>query len=224
MDNFRKYIPYILIFVLIIAGVAAYFLLKSPNQNGTQNSNANINSDTGDIGNAEENLTNVDPDSVTAAAKENYALGKEKALFWHSDAVFVAASLKMNTIALNDANETYVFDSPTDPQNHFVFTISQKSKRFIRAIIPADDYLGAGLLPIDGQYWKLSYAAALQTAEKEGGADFRDKTLDWEIELTLRRDAPNNWLYWIVEYKQKSGEGNSLTVKINSNNGEVVTE
>jgi len=222
MEQLRKFIPFILLLVLIIAGVAAYFLLLKPKQAEKQTPpEEQQNENTNGTEVTEENLSNIDPESVIQSSKENFATSQEKALAWHQNAVFVAFSVKLTSLNVNSGTETYVFDSKNEPTNHFVFTISQESKRFIRAIIPVDDYLGMGLLPIDTKYWKLSYAAALQTAEKNGGVEFRDTHLDWNIELTLKRGEPNDWLWWYVEYRQESGT-DSLSIQINASSGKVI--
>ncbi len=167
-----------------------------------------------------EDLTNLDPSQFDTQLKQNLDLATEKAKKWRSDAVLVYVQVKLTSTTPGQGSETYVFDSPTLKDYHFAFTISQKSKNYIRAIIPTEDYLGSGLLPIESKYWKLNYVSALQLSEEEGGKEFREQNLDWEIELNLKRGEPQNWLYWFVEYKTEAGA--SLSVQINSNTGEVV--
>jgi len=225
MESLRKYLPLGLLVVLIFAAIIAYFLLfKSKTTSVPNNNNMNANTNNTNTNNdvVSEDLTTVDPDSVVNSAKENYRVAFQKAREWRQDAYFVAFSLKLTSVELESGNETYVFDSPSDPSNHFVVTIAQKSKRYLRAIIPQTDYLGAGLLPVDAKFWKISYAGALQIAEKNGGYEFRDSHLDWTLELTLKRDEPNGWLWWFVEYGQKD-QSNSLTVQINAYTGEVIS-
>jgi len=186
--------------VLLGIGFLGYFLFFSkkstpsppPNQpeRKTENKDTETNPEV-------EDLSNIDPASVDSDIQENLTLATEKG-----------------------GMETYVFDSPSVPNLHFTFTISQKSKQFIRAAIPTEDYLGSGLLPIDKQYWKLNYVSALQIAEKEGGKDFRDRYLYWTVELNLKRGEPKNWLYWDVKYQERGGD--SLSVRINPYTGEVV--
>jgi len=209
--------------VLLGIGFLGYFLFFSkkstpsppPNQpeRKTENKDTETNPEV-------EDLSNIDPASVDSDIQENLTLATEKALLWRPDAVLVCVQVKLDSLEPYGGMETYVFDSPSVPNLHFTFTISQKSKQFIRAAIPTEDYLGSGLLPIDKQYWKLNYVSALQIAEKEGGKDFRDRYLYWTVELNLKRGEPKNWLYWDVKYQERGGD--SLSVRINPYTGEVV--
>jgi len=215
MPERKSLIFWIVLIVLIIAGFGIFLLIKrKPQPEQLQPATTTTTTTT------EENLSNIDPSEVDSAVKENFNLAKEKAQQWYPDAALVYAQVKLTSLALDEGTEIYVFDSPSTPNLHFTFTLSQKSKRYIRAMIPAEDYLGADLLPIDTKYWKLNYVSALQIAEKEGGRDIREKYLEWTIELNLKRAEPQNWLFWIVDYKTKEGE--TLSIKINPYSGEVV--
>jgi len=219
MPNRKSLFLWVLLIILVVAGFGIYLSVtrKKPTQSQPQKT-----SETATTTGGQEDLSNIDPASVDSDIKENLDLATQKALEWHHDAVLVYVQVKLTSLEPNTGTETYVFDSPSVPNLHFTFTVSQKSKRFIRAVIPVEDYLGSGLLPIDQKYWKLNYVSALQTAEKEGGKDFRDKYLNWTIELNLKRGEPKNWLYWTVDYKIEGGE--TLSVKINPYSGEVVKE
>lgn len=170
----------------------------------------------------EKNLTNIEPEGFTDKVKENLQLGTSLAKKWKEDAVLVYVQVKINSLTPDEGTETYVFNSPSLADFHYTFTISQKSKRYIRAIIPKEDYLSNNLLPIDFKYWKLNYVSAFQTAEKEGGKEFRERNSDWFVEINLSRGEPRNWLWYEVLYKSNSG--NSLSIKINPYSGEVLRE
>jgi len=168
----------------------------------------------------EENITQMSPDLFSSDAQANLQLAQQKAAQWQEDAAFVALQIKLTSLKPKQGVETYVFDSPTVSGYHFLVTISQQSQKYIRALVPVEDYLGASLLPIDFKYWQLNYVEALQLAEKQGGSEFRKRHSDWMIELTLRREPPNNWLYWRIEYS--SGAGDKWSIWVNPYSGEVV--
>lgn len=220
MPERKIFIPWIILIILVMGGFGIFYLARS--RTAKEQPKVVTETPTTDTTTTGDNLATVDPTSVDSQFKENLDLATSKALKWRPDAALVYVQVKLTSLTTLEGMETYVFDSPGVADYHFTITISQKSKNFIRATIPTEDYLGSGLLPIDLQYWKLNYVSALQIAEKEGGKDFRDKNLDWTIELNLKRGEPKNWLYWIVDYKTK--EGNSLSVKINPFSGEVVKE
>jgi len=224
MPNKKSLFLLAFLIILVVAGFGIYLLTtkKKSTQGQPERPSETTTAGTTTENETQEDLSNIDPTSVDSAIKKNLDLATQKALEWRQDAVLVYVQVKLTSLEPNTGTETYVFDSPSVPNLHFTFTISQQSKRFIRAVIPVEDYLGSGLLPIDQKYWKLNYVSALQTAEKEGGKDFRDKYLNWTIELNLNRGEPKNWLYWTVDYKIEGGE--TLSVKINPYSGEVVKE
>jgi hypothetical protein len=216
MPERKSRLPIVILIVLLIIGAAIYVIARIKTKTTEQPEKVAETTQT-----STEDLTNIDPTTLDSQIKENLNLATSKALAWRSDAVLVYVQYKITSLTPGEGMETYVFDSPSAKDVHYTVTISQKSKNFIRAVIPTEDYLGPGLLPIDFKYWKLNYASALQLAEKEGGKDFREKNLNWTIELNLKRGEPKNWLWWIVEYKTEEGE--SLSVQINPYSGEVLT-
>jgi len=221
MNEKRSFVPWVILVVLIIAGVVIYLVSTKASVFKKTATKTTSTTDTTTTS-SEKNLTNIDPNEVSDKAKQTFAMAQEKAAAWHANAAFVYAQYKFTSLNVGEGQETFVFDSPAEPNSHFTFTISQKSQRYIRATIPVADYLGTGLLPIDIKYWKVNYDYILQAAEKAGGKDFRDKYLNWSIEISLKRDKPNNWLYYIVDYKTEVGD--SLSLKFDANSGAAVKE
>jgi len=218
MADRKSLIPWVILIILVAVGFGIYLIRAGKKQ--TQNHPKKVTSPT--AGETQQDLSNIDPSLVDSDIQDNLALATKKALEWRQDAALVYVQVKLTSLSPGTGTEIYVFDSPSVPNLHFTFTISQKTKRFIRAAIPVEDYLGSGLLPIDRKYWKLNYVSALQVAEKDGGKNFRDKYLSWTIELNLKREEPKNWLCWNVDYKIEGGE--TLSVKINPYSGEIMQE
>lgn len=171
---------------------------------------------------ASPNLVDSDATSLEAVATQNYELAKNKATSWKPDAVLVTEQVKLPTdLGLNKANETYIFGSASDTANWWSFSVSESTSKFIRALIPKEDYLGTNINPINAKYMKMNYAKAFQAADKATGSTFRSQNPDSQVTLTLHTATPNNWLWWDVEYKSAS---NKLVLKVNPNDGNVVDE
>lgn len=171
---------------------------------------------------AVSNLTNTDASAVDTIIQQNYNLAKVKALEWKPDAVLVSLSVKMPIdLATNSSDETYIFGSASDGKNWWSFSVSEKTQRYIRAIIPKEDYLGTEVQPINSSYWKSNYGKALQLAEANGGQAFRAINSNTAITATLHHTEPRNWLWWDLEYK--SGD-NKISFKINPNTNEIFDE
>lgn len=170
------------------------------------------------------NLTNIEPTTIDDLVTTNYNLAKSKAQDWKSDAVLVNLTVKLpKNLAANQATETYVFGSATDSLNWFSFSISEQSSKYIRAVIPKEDYLGTDIKPINFSYWKMNYVKAFQLAETNGGETFRADNQNSEVITTLANDEPRGWLWWKIEYKS-ADTGQNLIRKINPNDGTVIDE
>jgi len=76
------------------------------------------------------------------------------------------------------------------------------------------------LKPVNRSYWKINYISALQTAEKNGGLDFRSANDISEVKLTLKNADPKNWLYWFVNYTAKN---NTKQLQIDASTGAVIS-
>lgn len=174
----------------------------------------------------EDNLTNLDPTSVQEQITANYNTAKQKASSWKPDAVLYSASAKItSSIDFEDIIEVYTFGSTAEPSYWWTISISVRSKNYVRAIIPKEDYLGANLVPTRTQYWKVNYVQAFQTAETNGGKEWREKQKDskYQITATLAHGEPKGYLYWLVEYQLLDGS-DKKTIQIDANSGEVINE
>lgn len=175
---------------------------------------------------AVDNLTNLDTGSVLSEIETNYSTARQKAAQWKADAVLYSVSAKItSSLEWEDVIEVYTFGSASDPANWWTISISVRSKNYVRAVIPKEDYLGSSLKPAQTAYWKVSYVEAFQIAEKNGGKEWRDKlnNSNYMVTTTLAHGEPKGYLYWMVEYQNSDGS-DKKTVQINSNNGEVVTQ
>ena len=144
-----------------------------------------------------------------------------KAKLWQDDAVLNYVSVQLPTdLSLNGATDTYVYGSSKDANDWWTYSLSEKTGKAIRAIIPKEDYLGTSITVINTQYWKMNYVEAFQLADTNGGSDFRAKHTDANVTLYLSNRDPNQWLWWTIQYKTPAGD--TFTLLVNPNRGEVV--
>jgi len=175
-----------------------------------------------DLNLAVSNLTIIDPVTIDTVTKQNYNLAQVKAQEWQPDAVLVSFSIKFpQNLAVGQSDETFIFGSANDTKNWWSFSISEETSRYIRAIIPKEDYLGVDIKPIDKKFWQLNYAQAFQLAELNGGQQFRQTNPNTSITATLHNTQPREWLWWVIEYK--SGV-NKYVIKVNPFDSQVVDE
>lgn len=170
-----------------------------------------------------QNLTNVATTVASASFDANYKLAQDKAKIWKSDAELVYVSVKL-PISLEVGNTTtsFTFGSKSDADNWWNISISEKTGKYIRAIIPKADYLGTAQKTVDTSFWKINYLEAFQIAEKNGGQAFRQANQDVEATVTLAKSDPKGWTWWLVEYKTPTG---SITkVRINPGDKSVVDD
>jgi len=171
-------------------------------------------------------LTNLDPTSAKDEMRNNYNTARQKAILWLGDAVPYSTSAKITpTLDWQDVIEVYTYGSKVQAAYWWTISISVRSKNYVRAIIPKEDYLGSNLQPIMLQYWKLNYIEAFQIAEKNGGKEWREKQKNnnYQITATLAMGDPKNYLYFTVDY-QKSDGSDEKSVQINAFNGEIVEQ
>lgn len=211
------------IFILLIlsSSLAGLSLSCKKQPTPTPTPSASITTET-----PKNDLTNLDSSSIIDEIKSNYALSREKAAAWQSDAVLYSASAKISsTLNQEDTIEVYTFGSPLQPAYWWTISISVRSKNYVRAIIPKEDYLGSSLRSVMTQYWKINYVEAFQVAEKNGGKEWRQSQNDsnYQITTTLVHGDPKGYLYWMVEYQDSSG-ADKKTVQVNANNGEVIKQ
>lgn len=168
-------------------------------------------------------VTGISPSSLNTKVTTNLNLATNAAKDWRADAVLTYASVELPaSLKVDSGNEVYVFGSAADSENWWTYSISQTTNKFVRALIPREDYLGGRLDPINIQYWNMNYAEALQLAEQNGGSAWRSQNAGSRVAIFLSQRAPRGWLWWTVEYSAPSGE--QFTLLINPNRGEVVNE
>lgn len=168
------------------------------------------------------NLTNVDAATIDTIIQQNYNLAKVKAQEWKPDAVLVTISVKFpQDLAVNAADETFIFGSASNSNDWWSFSVSEKTSRYIRAVIPKEDYLGTDVQPINLSYWKLNYGKAFQLTEANGGQAFRSANQNSSVTATLHQTQPRGWLWWEIEYKSSTGK---LVIKVNPNTADIVDE
>jgi hypothetical protein len=147
-------------------------------------------------------LLTIDPNSLTASLNDHLNQADTKAKAWRTNAALTHISVKVPaSYAIGAATETYTYGSENDGFNWWTVTISEKTNKIVRALIPKEDFLGTGYTAIPKQFWKINYVEALQLADVNGGADFRSTHPDAETVISLAVNGPKNYLWWMVEYK-----------------------
>jgi hypothetical protein len=218
---FSGFVKYILFSVIILSLVG--LSLSCNKSTPTPSPSASPSSSTSEA--PKNDITNLDPNSASDEIKANYQNAVSKATQWQSNSVLYSASAKISpSLDWQDTIEVYTFGSTSQPANWWTISISTRSKNYVRAIIPKEDYLGSNLQPVMLQYWKINYIEAFQIAEKNGGKEWREKqtNTNYQITATLAVGEPKNYLYWTVEYQDMMGS-DKKTVQINAYNGEVVS-
>lgn len=206
----------LLVLVFVITGLSCK---KSSTSTSTDSSQTTSTAATTTV----TDLTTVLPATVDSAFTTNYNSAKEKALLWKGDAKLVLVSLKLpRSLEVGNATESFTFGSDSDKSYWWNISIAEKTSKYVRAIIPKEDYLGTAANPINSAYWKTNYLEAFQIAEKNGGQTFRKNNTDVDITLTLSQSEPKGWLWWVVEYK--STTGSSFKLRLNPNDKTVVDE
>lgn len=167
------------------------------------------------------NLANVDASEFDDVVRDEYALAKSKAMEVRGSNTLRAIIVELPGMEINSGNNRYIFASPEDTENNWTIAISQLTGNYIRALIPKNDYMG-DLPELNTKLWKFNYVTALQIAESNGGLAYREDNSISQITLTLKHDSSNNWLIWTVCYA--SSAGNELSIKIDSNSGQIIEE
>ncbi len=163
-------------------------------------------------------LTGQDSKEVMTKTLANLAKTKILAASWQDDAVFTAYNFNVPAnLSPNSVVETFIFGSAKDADNWWTCSVDSKGKT-LRAIIPKDDYLGSNLSPISEQYLKISYSEALKTADDKGGIVFKSQYPDNSEVLTMTQSAPNNWLWYVIEFKSTD---KNQKIRISANDGNI---
>ena len=161
------------------------------------------------------------PDSLSSKINATTAEAQQKAKIWRVDANLVHFSAKFSA-DLGQVTETYTFGSAADAYNWWTIAYSEETGKSVRALIPKEDYLGTNLLPIPTKFWKINYVEALQLADTNGGSDYRQSHLEYQVITSLAVGQPKNYLWWTVEYTAKGVE--PLKILINPSSKEVIDE
>lgn len=211
-------------FWLVILGLAVTLTgCKNSKSSDETSETATETADETETSSTADDLTTILPSSVDTTLETHLNLARNAVQAWHPDAALTYVSIELPaSLALDSGNEVYVFGSAQDTGNWWTYSLSQETGKFVRAIIPKEDFLGAELTPVNLEYWKMNHVEALQLAEDNGGNDFRLANTGTRVTLFLSQRAPRGWLWWSVEYKAPSGE--SFTLLVNPNRGEVVDE
>lgn len=182
-----------------------------------------VTDETGSAATGAVSLLSVDPTSLDASIVDHKNQADAKAKAWRADAKITHVSIKVpSDFQVGQATETYTYGSVADPFNWWTVTISGKTNKIVRALIPKEDFLGTGYTAIPTQHWKINYVEALQLAEVHGGAEARKKLLSPETIVTLAVGQPKNYLWWTVEYR--SAESDPYRILINPSTKEVTNE
>ena len=168
-------------------------------------------------------LATVDATTYDATLTADYEKAEVDAKKWQSNAELVMVSVKLpSDLSLNNATQTYTYGSSNDTQYWWTYSLSEQTQKFVRALVNKEDYLGTSLTPIPKKFWRTNFIEAFQIADNYQGAEFRLNNQNVEITETLSVGKPNNYLWWLVEYKTPLG--NNLTVRINPNDRTIVDE
>jgi hypothetical protein len=215
--NFRQPVVYIIVIVAVVLALMWTFWFRKKDTTSTQSTNTTTQTNsTAKI----SNLTNANPADFDTITKSTYSSANQKALEQDSDNKIAAVEVDLDAnLDANTVITRYIFNSTNEASYNFVITFSKSGDKYIRALIPTDDYLGV-LTAMNTKAWKYNYVTALQLAEKNGGLAWREKNTLSSVTLTLKHAGSKNWLLWVVEYDNTSG--NNLTIMLDANSGQVV--
>jgi len=198
-----------IILVVSLLGLASGCSLKK--SSSTETSTAPAVSD----------FVNQDSKTVMAKTQENLSKAKTESTAWEKDASFVGYNFKVpQDLDPKSLTETFVFGTSTEENFWWTYSIDSQGK-IVRAMVLKEDYLGKDLQPIQESFWKKSYVEIIKTAESNGGLTFRSQNPEAEITLILSQTAPNDWLWYVIEYR---GATTSQKIRISANDGKVYNE
>jgi len=188
------------------------------------NPNPNVTPSSTTSASGTNDLTTVIPSSLDVSLKTYLDQAKLRAREWKQDAVLAQVTVKLPIdLVAGEASQTYTFGSASDSLNWWTMSISEITGKYVRAIIPKEDYLGNSLTPINEYYWKENYLSAFQIAELFSGKEFRKNNKDVLVTITLANGEPKGWLWWNVEYKTQDGEATNR-VLVNPYDKSIVDE
>ncbi|RLC37436.1 hypothetical protein DRH29_01755 [candidate division Kazan bacterium] len=154
--------------------------------------------------------------------EKNTAIASIRAL--QEDVILALVSLKFVN-GLSDSNlvtNYYIYLSASNPDYYYLVNMPRNSASLKRFLMPKEDLaLPFNLLEVQDQYWKLSYADALQEVEKRGGLTFRANHPDaFEVSAILAKPA-NQFTNWFITYRATDGTGEVFKATVDAVNGET---
>lgn len=165
-------------------------------------------------------LLTLEPTQLDPTFQVNKDLADKKVKDWKADAVLYQVAVKLPpNLSVGQITEVLTYGSPTDAYNWWTMTISEKTGKSIRAIIPKEDFLGTTLQPVPTKFWQINAIEALQLADVNGGAAFRLKHPDAQVTINLAVSQPKNFLWYSVEYETATAE--PLKILVNPSTKEI---
>lgn len=118
----------------------------------------------------------------------------------------------------------YIFSSPSDTRYYYLVNIPHNGESMKRFLMPKEDLaLPFDLIPVQKQYWQLSYVDALRAVENQGGSAFRGQHSKYEVSAILAKPA-GQFLNWFITYRATDGSGEVFQASVDSNTGELKIE
>jgi hypothetical protein len=200
-----KYIKSLIVLIILLAA-SGCSVVSSDSVATTQSTN---------------NLTTQENKVVLAKTEANLVKAKTAAANWKNDAQFYAYNFNVPaSLSPTDLTETFVFGSTSEPDNWWTYSIDSNGKA-VRALVPKDDFLGRDLQMINETYLKVGYSEALKTADENGGLVYKSKYPNFSETLTMTEGAPNNWLWYVIEFKSAEG---TEKIRISANDGKIYND
>jgi hypothetical protein len=221
LDFFKKPIFLIIIVVaIIVAGIWAYV----SNRNEKKVAEEKVAEEQAAIDSQAQplvaDLTNIDAGEINDSVKNQSEIADSNATSADSKNRLVAIDIQLpKSLAQGSGTTNYIYTSTADRIYNWVISISNSSEAFVRSKVYKNDYLG-DLTAINRDFWKLNYVQALQTAEKNGGLDFRNYYDTSSVRLLLKNGEPKDWLYWYVTY---TATGQVKSIQIDANSGAIMS-
>jgi hypothetical protein len=186
------------------------------------------NSLTNSITNSVTDTSSGLPDANTAQTvlKSELTKATEAIKKLKSDVVLQLVSMKFsNSLSDNGGLVTnyYIFISPSDPKYYYMVNVPHNGESIKRFLMPIEDMeLPFSLIPVNFQFWKLSYVDALKLAEDNGGSVFRGKHPKYEVSVILGKPV-GQYLNWFVTYRAMDTSAELLQLSIDAYDGKVQT-
>lgn len=140
------------------------------------------------------------------------------------DAILTLVSLKfVNGLSDNNlVTNYYIYLSSSNPDYYYLVNMPRNGAGLKRFLMPREDLsLPFNLLEVQEQFWKLSYADALQAVETRGGTTFRaNHTNAFEVSAILAKPA-GQFTNWFITYRATDGTGEVFKATVDSVSGET---